>query len=87
MAYSFGEEMKTLIKTAFLLFSSLYLSSCGKPDIRIKRKVAESEIVGTWQLDPKSSALAVDHDVDVLRSFCSGCLISVAPHFKPCARK
>ena len=38
------------------------MSSCGIPDIRIKRKVAESEIIGTWQLDPKSSALVVDND-------------------------
>lgn len=40
------------------------LPSCGLPDIRIKRKVATSELVGTWVLDPKSSAMAKDHDGD-----------------------
>lgn len=56
--------MKIVAKAAFLILSSLALASCGMPDIRIKHKVAETEVVGTWHLDPKSSALAEDHDGD-----------------------
>jgi len=56
--------MKILAKTAFSIIGCLALASCGIPDKRIKRKVVESEIVGTWYLDPNSSALAEDHDGD-----------------------
>jgi hypothetical protein len=48
-------------KLLILLFLPL-LFACAPPDIRIKRMVAASEVVGTWQLDPKSSALVVDGD-------------------------
>lgn len=54
--------MKALHKITLL--GLLCLTSCGLPDTRIKRQVAESEIIGTWELDPASSALAVDHDGD-----------------------
>lgn len=47
-----------------LLLSPLLFSCCGEPDIRIQRTVTESEIVGVWELDPQSSALAADHDGD-----------------------
>lgn len=46
------------------LLGLLLLTSCGLPDTRLKRQVAESEVVGTWELDPASSALALDHDGD-----------------------
>jgi len=57
-------RVKATMKLLNILLVSLLLSSCGGPDIRIKRKVAEREIVGTWHLDPKSSALVLDHDGD-----------------------
>jgi hypothetical protein len=52
------------MKSFIILLCVCLLSSCGLPDIRIKRKVAPSELVGTWVLDPKSSAMAEDHDGD-----------------------
>lgn len=52
--------MKRLLALSILFI----LSSCGMPDIRIKRKVDFSEVVGTWVLDPKSTAIAEDYDGD-----------------------
>lgn len=48
--------------TAFLITIAFVFAGCGIPDKRIKRKVAESEIVGVWDLDLSSSALLEDHD-------------------------
>ena len=55
------------MKTVLLFLGLLCLVSCGMPDIRIKRKVADREIVGIWHLDPASSALAADYDGDDYR--------------------
>lgn len=52
------------MKILMLLPIAMILSACGNPDIRIKRQVDKNEIIGTWQLDAKSSALAMDHDGD-----------------------
>lgn len=52
--------MKTITQRILLLLASFIVVGCGMPDIRIKRKVTESEILGTWELDPKSSAFASD---------------------------
>jgi hypothetical protein len=58
------QEMKTITQSLLLLLVSLIVVSCGMPDIRIKRKVTESEIQGMWILDLKSSALASDNSID-----------------------
>ena len=56
--------MKTITQRLLIPLVSLIIVSCGMPDIRVKRKVAESEIQGVWVLDPKSSALASDNSID-----------------------
>lgn len=56
--------MKPIVQLSCLLAVLLSLASCGLPDIRIKRLVDPSEIVGTWELDPGSSALAADNSID-----------------------
>jgi len=56
--------MKIFVKVTFLMLISLVIASCGIPEKRIKRIVGEHEIVGIWELDPSSSALAEDHDGD-----------------------
>ena len=54
----FAANMKPLLTLLCLTL----LSGCGLPDIRLKRMMATSEVVGIWELDPGSSALAVDGD-------------------------
>jgi hypothetical protein len=56
--------MKSILPGLLLL---PLLWSCGPPDIRIKRAVTAGELVGTWRLDPGSSALAADGDGDDYR--------------------
>jgi hypothetical protein len=50
------------MKTLLLLLCLPLFYGCGPPDIRLKRLITAGEVVGTWQLDPKSSALEVDGD-------------------------
>jgi hypothetical protein len=50
------------MKTLLILLSLTLFSACRPPDIRIKRLITAGEVVGTWQLDPKSSALVADGD-------------------------
>lgn len=52
------------MQSLILLITTLLVAACGMPDIRIKRKVAASEVLGTWSLDPKSSALAAGNSLD-----------------------
>lgn len=56
--------MKTFVYPLLALITLPFVAGCGMPDFRIKRKVAANEIIGTWELDPKSSAFATDNDID-----------------------
>lgn len=68
------------MKTLLTLLCLVLFAGCGLPDIRIKRRITPEEVVGTWLLDPKSSALQTDGDHE-------DCLIdSSLPHevvFRP----
>ncbi|MES2996760.1 MAG: hypothetical protein V4733_08115 [Verrucomicrobiota bacterium] len=48
----------------FAVFFCLLLAGCFLPDIRINRKVSKSEVIGTWLLDPKCSAIAETNAID-----------------------